>query len=138
MQISEPGARRYGDGDTSFRTAGGEAGIARLVDAFYDRMETLPEAAGIRALHPEDLTESRDKLARFLCGWLGGPKRYREKYGPISIPAAHAHLPIGAAERDAWLLCMQQALDEQPWPEDFKRYLLQALSVPANRCRNRE
>ena len=138
MQISEPGQRQYGDGDTSFLAAGGEAGIRRLVDDFYDRMERLPEAAAIRAMHPEDLEESRDKLSRFLCGWLGGPKRYREKYGPISIPSAHAHLAIGSAERDAWLLCMREALTQQPWKDDFKAYLIRALSVPAERCRNRE
>ncbi|MFC6672322.1 group II truncated hemoglobin [Marinobacterium aestuariivivens] len=138
MKISEPGQRRYGDDDTSFITAGGEAGIARLVDDFYDQMESLPDAAGIRAMHPDDLAESRDKLARFLCGWLGGPKLYREKYGPISIPSAHAHLAVGSSERDAWLLCMRKALVSQPWPEDFKDYLLRALSVPAERCRNRD
>ncbi len=138
MQISEPGQRQYGDGDTSFLAAGGETGIARLVDAFYDQMERLPEAAVIRAMHPEDLGESRDKLSRFLCGWLGGPRRSREKYGPISIPAAHAHLAIGSSERDAWLLCMRRALEQQPWQQDFKEYLLRALSVPAERCRNRE
>ncbi|WP_020679855.1 group II truncated hemoglobin [Marinobacterium rhizophilum] len=138
MQISEPGQPRYGDGDTSYQATGGIAGIRRLVDAFYDQMESLPEAAEIRALHPRNLDESRDKLSCFLSGWLGGPKLYREKYGPISIPAAHAHLGIGSQERDAWLLCMEKALDQQSWPEGFKHYLLRALSVPAERCRTRD
>jgi hemoglobin len=59
---------RHGEGDTSFRAAGGVAGITRLVDAFYRQMDALPEAAAIRRMHPRDLTESRDKLARFPCG----------------------------------------------------------------------
>jgi len=128
----------YGVGDASFQAAGGEEGIARLVDDFYDAMNRLPVAAGIRALHPVDLSVSRDKLACFLCGWLNGPKRYQEKYGSISIPGVHAHLAVDTAARDAWLACMVEALDRQPFADDFKRYLFRQLSVPAERVRNRD
>ncbi len=130
-------SRAYGDGDKSFQTAGGEAGIKKLVDAFYHAMETLPQAKHILEMHDDDLTESNDKLFRFLCGWLGGPKLFREKYGSIAIPRAHEHLDIGIEERDAWLACMEEALKYQSYPEDFKAYLLEALMFPANRCRNR-
>lgn len=82
----------YGVEDVSFRVAGGYEGVKALVDAFYNAMEALPEATRIRDMHPEDLAESRDKLTRFMCGWLGGPPMYREKYGLVSIPPAHAHL----------------------------------------------
>ena len=129
---------QYGDGDTSFQAAGGEEGIRQLIDDFYDIMDTLPEARGIRDMHPQDLTGSRDKLARFLCGWLGGPKLYREKYGRIQIPRAHNHLRIGIHERDTWLLCMWKALGAQPYEEDLKRYLIEQLFVPAERSRNQD
>ena len=129
---------QYGDGDTSFQAAGGEEGIRQLIDDFYDIMDTLPEARGIRDMHPQDLTVSRDKLARFLCGWLGGPKLYWEKYGRIQIPRAHNHLRIGIHERDTWLLCMWKALGAQPYEEDFKRYLIEQLFVPAERSRNQD
>jgi hemoglobin len=128
----------YGQGDTSFQAAGGQAGIRKLVDDFYDVMEQHNNAQKIRKMHPIDLKESRDKLALFLCGWLGGPKLFREKYGAISIPPAHAHLRIGSSERDAWLLCMAQALKSQPYADDFKHYLLAQLAVPAERCRTVE
>jgi len=98
-------------------------------------MEERTDAAKIRKMHPRDLTTARDKLARFLCGWLGGPKRYSEKYGPIQIPKAHARFPIGADERDAWLACMEAALIDQPMADDFKAYLLRELAVPADRIR---
>jgi len=126
----------YGVGDTSFQTAGGEEGVKKLVNDFYDVMETLPQAETIRAMHPEDLEVSRDKLYRFLCAWLGGPRLFREKYGPISIPQAHSHLHIGEQERDAWLACMTVALDQQDYEQPFKDYLIKALGVPAERCRN--
>ena len=128
----------YGEGDASFQAAGGIAGLQKLVDDFYDIMEQLPETREIRDMHPQDLTESRDKLARFLCGWLGGPRLYREKYGPISIPRAHAHLNIGTKQRDAWLSCMQKALEKQPYAANFKTYLIEQLYRPAERSRTRD
>lgn len=125
--------RAYGDGDASFLAAGGVKGIQRLVEDFYDVMSTRDYAKVIREMHPDDLTVSIDKLARFLCGWMGGPKRYREKYGGIAIPHAHKHLPIHEAEKQAWLGCMQEALERQPYPEAFKDYLIEQLAVPAGR-----
>lgn len=128
----------FGEGDYSFQSAGGEQGIRRLVDDFYNAMMSRPEAAKILAMHDRDLSASRDKLARFLCGWLGGPKLFSAKYGPIRIPKAHSHLRIGIAERDAWLLCMRDALSRQSYDDAFKQYLLEQLFVPAERSRNSE
>lgn len=128
----------YGEGDNSFNAAGGFDGIKKLVDAFYDAMESLPQAHDIRAMHSPNLDESRDKLTRFLTGWLVGPKLFSEKYGPIRIPVAHRHLSIGPAERDAWLACMQIAVDAQPYPQLFRDYLMAQLYVPAERSRNQD
>ena len=130
--------RPYGVEDASYQAAGGEAGIRQLVDDFYDAMDQLPAAAKIRAMHPTNLSDTRDKLTRFLCGWLGGPKLYAEKYGSIHIPQAHARFAIGPEERDAWLLCMAEALKQQPYAPAFKRYLLEQLYVPAERSRNQD
>ena len=125
----------YGHEDTSFRTAGQYEGVKQLVDDFYDIMSSAPEGAQIVRMHPKDLSISRDKLTRFLCGWLGGPKLYSEKYGSIAIPMAHSHLRIRTGERDAWLFCMKQAIDKQPYADSFKTYLYEQLSVPAERTR---
>src|SRR5690606_22838270 len=76
----------YGTGDASYQAAGGIIGLRRLVDDFYRLMDERPEATALRALHPTDLSASRDKLACFLSGWLGGPRLFAEKYGSISIP----------------------------------------------------
>jgi len=131
--------RPYGFNNNSFIAAGGEQGVQQLVEDFYAAMDSLPEAATIRAMHSDNLEESIDKLSRFLCGWLGGPKRFSEKYGPIRIPVAHRHLSIGPAERDAWLACMQNALDKRDdYADDFKVYLMEQLFVPAERSRNRD
>ncbi len=126
---------QYGIEDASYKAAGGLDGISKLVNAFYDYMENLEEAKIIRAMHPDDLTVSRDKLICFLSGWLGGPRLYAPKYGQISIPQVHQHLAVDSAERDAWLLCMKKAAADQPYEESFKKYLLEQLFVPAERIR---
>lgn len=39
---------------------------------------------------------------------------------------------------DTWLLCMWKALEVQPYAQDFKRYLIEQLFVPAERSRNQD
>ena len=51
---------------TLYEALGGEDSIRRLCDRFYDFMEELPEARDVLALHPKDLSESRDKFYWFL------------------------------------------------------------------------
>ena len=123
----------YGVGDASYQAAGGIDGLRRLVNDFYDLMEQRPEAAAIRAMHPQDLAASRDKLACFLSGWLGGPRLFSERYGPIAIPAFHAQWPIDEVHSQAWLDCMAGAIARQPYQADFAKYLLTQLHVPAAR-----
>lgn len=129
IQLNEHG---YGQGDTSYQQAGKLEGIEQLVNRFYDLMNELDEARKIRDMHPSDLLPSRQKLTYFLSGWLGGPRLYAEHYGEINIPAFHQQLDIGSNERDLWLLCMQQAINEQNYTDSFKQYLYQQLCVPAH------
>ena len=128
---------KYGVGNASFLAAGGKDGVFTLVNSFFDRMGSDERFSTIWNLHPDDKEISRDKLARFLCGWLGGPRLYNEKYGAIGIPRVHAHLSIGLAERDQWLTCMQETIDKQDYAQDFKAYLMEQLFVPAEAVRRR-
>lgn len=98
---------------TPFERLGGEPGVRALVDRFYDLMDLEPAAAGIRALHPDSLDGSRDKLFWFLCGWLGGPNHYIERFGHPRLRARHLPYAIGIAERDQWLACMAQAMADR-------------------------
>lgn len=125
----------YGVGDNSYKAAGEITGITKLVDLFYENMNKLPQAKTIRAMHSQDLTLSKQKLSYFLSGWLGGPKLYAEHFGSINIPCAHQHLPVNNDERDAWLLCMQKAVEQQPYTVEFKKYLMAQLYIPAERIR---
>ena len=124
----------YGYKDTTYRALGEESGIRRLVNQFYDIMSSKPAYERIFGWHP-DAAISRDKLACFLCGWTGGPRRYHEKYGSISIPKVHAHLAITEVERDQWLACMTEALDALQYPYSLRAYLIEQLSMPAELVR---
>lgn len=135
MPITTPTTDTFGDKDSSYIAAGKLEGIQQLVTCFYKIMGELPEAAHIRDMHPSDLTVSIDKLACFLSGWLGGPRLYGEKYSAFSIPQVHKHLTVTEVERDAWLLCMFHALEQQPYSESFRQYMLNQLAIPAERIR---
>lgn len=108
---------------------GGEAAVRRLVTRFYALMDTLPEAKACRDIHPASLDGSAEKLVLYLTGWLGGPPLYVERFGHPMLRRRHLHAPIGAAERDGWLLCFRTALDETI-PESGLR---EAIWEPAQR-----
>ena len=124
--------------ESPFILFNGEEGIRMLVDAFYDHMDLDPEFAGIRKLHPETLDASRDKLYWFLCGWMGGPNHYVERFGHPMLRARHLPFPIGSPERDAWIACMRLALADCETDSKLVDWLMGQLSGTANWMRNKE
>ena len=117
---------------------GGDAAVRRLIDRFYDLMDEAPEYYVIRKLHPQDLAGSREKLFMFLSGWLGGPPLYVEKHGHPMLRARHLPFAIGVAERDAWIACMKQAMEDCGIEEKLRAWLLQSLGGTADWMRNRK
>jgi hemoglobin len=99
-------------------------------------MDTLPEARDIRAMHPVDLTSSREKLFMFLSGWLGGPQLYQQAFGHPRLRMRHFPFPIGIKERDQWLLCMCKALDDMPLEPVLREGLARAFAQLANHMIN--
>lgn len=97
---------------TIFEAIGGRMTIDALVDRFYANMDAFPEARGIRTLHAADLGRTKVTLKTYLAEWLGGPKDYSAVKGHPRMRMRHLHVRIGPAERDAWLLCMNEALDD--------------------------
>lgn len=126
------------DAPTPHALLGGDTAVRRLVDRFYDLMDTVPEYHGIRKLHPRDLAGSRDKLYMFLSGWLGGPALYVEKFGHPMLRARHLPFSIGIEERDAWLACMLQAMEDMGVEENLRANLLRAFFGTADWMRNRD
>jgi hemoglobin len=124
-------------GITPFERMGGEPGVRALVDRFYDLMDLEPVFAGIRALHPSALDGSRDKLHWFLCGWLGGPDLYVQRFGHPRLRARHLPYSIGIAERDQWLACMLQAMDDVAVDRALAERLAESFFGTADFMRNR-
>ena len=122
---------------TLYELIGGETGLRELVDRFYDVMDSAPEAKKVRAIHPEDLTNSRDKFFMFLSGWAGGPPLYMEKIGHPRLRQRHMPFPIGKAERDEWLWCMEKALQQMPFDEQLNEYMMGKFTEIANSMQNR-
>lgn len=119
-----------------FERLGGVVVIDRLVEAFYARMDTLPEADGIRAMHPDDLGPIKQVLKRYLTEWTGGPKLYSPEKGHPRLRQRHLGFPIGNGERDAWLLCMRGALDETVADEAAREAIYATLAKLADWMRN--
>ncbi len=122
---------------TPFDRLGGEAGVRALVDRFYDLMDLEPALAGVRVLHPPRLDRSRDKLFWFLCGWLGGPDLYVQRFGHPRLRARHLPYAIGIAERDQWLACMGQAMADQAIEPELARRLAEGFFGTADWMRNK-
>jgi hemoglobin len=97
---------------TLYEAIGGEHTVRALTRRFYELMDTLPEAANCRAIHPPDLSGSESKFAEYLIGYLGGPPIYVEKHGHPMLRRRHFVAPIGATERDEWLLCFRRAMND--------------------------
>jgi hemoglobin len=122
---------------TAYELLGKEEGIRRLVDRFYEHMDTQPDAAVIRAMHAKDLTQSRHRLWMFLVGRFGGPQLYLEERGHPRLRGRHMPFAVDQAAADAWMLCMNLALEEQVEEGPARTELSAFFSMVANHMRNK-
>jgi hemoglobin len=123
---------------TAYEVLGGEPVLSELVNRFYSYMDTLPEAAVIRAMHPDNLETSKSKLFKFLSGWLGGPNLYWEEFGHPRLRMRHFPFAIGGSERDQWMLCMDKAIEDCIEHPVLRERLSNALRQTADHMINQE
>ena len=122
---------------SAYEWVGGEVAVRTLVDRFYDLMDLEPRYAALRAVHGTDLDQARQKLHWFLCGWLGGPALYTERFGHPRLRMRHMPFAIGIRERDQWLACMHQAMQESHLDPALVERLDQAFFQTADWMRNK-
>ena len=122
--------------DNPFEWIGGEPAVQALVDRFYDLMDLEPAYARLRAVHGNTLDNARQRLFWFLCGWLGGPQHYTDRFGHPRLRMRHMPFVIGDKERDQWLACMDQAMGETGVPVDLRGRLKASFFQTADWMRN--
>ncbi|MDO8719479.1 MAG: group II truncated hemoglobin [Polaromonas sp.] len=128
--------------EAPFDWIGGEARVKALVERFYDLMDLEPAYTALRAAHGSTLDNARQRLFWFLCGWLGGPQHYTERFGHPRL--RQRHMPqhtgggsIGIKERDQWLACMDQAMRETGVDDALRTRLNASFFQTADWMRNR-
>lgn len=121
---------------TPFEAIGGEEQVKALVERFYDLMELEPDYASVRATHGTELARARQNLFWFLCGWLGGPQHYVERFGHPRLRMRHMPFAIGTRERDEWLACMDQAMADVGVGAPLRQRLNAAFFQTADWMRN--
>jgi hemoglobin len=72
-----------------------------------------------------------------LCGWLGGPQHYSERFGHPMLRARHMPFSIGIRERDEWLACMDQAMGETGVPQALRERLKKSFFQTGDWMRNK-
>ena len=87
----------------------GEETLSMLVDAFYKRVGNHPELSPI---FPDDLTDTARKQKQFLTQYLGGPPLYTTEHGHPMLRARHLPHKITPTRAQAWVSCMNDAMDE--------------------------
>lgn len=125
------------DSPTPYDLIGGGGKVRDLVERFYDLMDLDLAYALLRRVHGASLEGAREKLYLFLSGWLGGPPLYAERFGHPVLRARHLPFAIGEEERDQWMACMIQAMEEVEVPEAMRKSLAGAFFQTADWMRNR-
>ena len=122
--------------NTHYERLGGEKSVRELVDRFYDLMDSRPDTSELRKIHAPDLSDARNKLFMFLSGWLGGPSLYIEKFGHPRLRQRHMPFAIGELERDQWMLCIEQAMQDMNIEMTLKKELYAAFYKTADFMQN--
>ncbi len=104
---------------TPFQMLGGRDVIARIVDRFYDLMDTDPAYTKLRAMHPDDLGPMRHSLTGFLTAWTGGPQDWHSENPGKCMMSAHKGFTIDAEGAEQWSDAMKRAIGDTA-PEDQK------------------
>lgn len=122
---------------TPYERMGGDEAVRKLVNRFYDLMESSTGVTELREMHAPDLNPMREKLFDFLSGWLGGPPRYFQRADSKCMGSAHQPFAITAAARDQWLACFFRALDDVGVDVETRNMLRAPITRMAESFRNR-
>jgi hemoglobin len=118
---------------------GGSEKIRALVETFYEVMsEQEPALARLHVCTPDGKVDrgSVERFGMFLIGWLGGPDDYVEQHGHPRLRMRHNRVAVNLAMRDAWLRCMQTAMDTHRITGEVREFLDARFAEVADFMRN--
>ncbi len=124
---------------TPFQLVGGAEKIRALVERFYEVMfETERALTNLHRTAPDGRVDpgSRQRFALFVMGWLGGPQDYTEQHGHPRLRMRHGRVAVDIAMRDAWLRCMQTAMNDLQIAGPVRSYLDGRFAEVADFMRN--
>ena len=125
---------------TVYEKMGGEGPLKQLVETFYDIIEEDPDGEVVHALHLKGhgMNHTRRAQFEFLSGFFGGPKLYIERNGHSDMRQIHEHVEVGFVAVEAWLLCMEKAIDQVGFDEDLKQAMMKSFTRAAEITRNQD
>lgn len=118
---------------TLFEAIGGQESVDRIIKGLYERIGKHP---ALIPIFPEDLTESARKQRLFLTQFLGGPPIYTEDRGHPMLRRRHLAFEINDERKQAWLECMNAALEEAQIEEPYRSVIFKRLTMTAQHMVN--
>lgn len=118
---------------TIYEAVGGATWFEAMIDRFYDGIET---DVLLRPMYPDDLTESREHMVKFLSQYWGGPTTYSEERGHPRLRMRHAPFVITDAEKDAWLKHMLAAVRSGDLDPQIEQHMVDYFTMAATHMIN--
>ena len=104
-----------------FDAVGGEEFFVKLVDGFYEGIETDEV---LRPMYvDQDLTQARHHLTLFLQQYWGGPSTYQAERGHPRLRMRHMPFVIDGDARDRWIYHMHTSLSKIEMDEALRDQL---------------
>ena len=104
-----------------FDAVGGEEFFVKLVDGFYEGIETDEV---LRPMYvDQDLTQARHHLTLFLQQYWGGPTTYQAERGHPRLRMRHMPFVIDGDARDRWIYHMHTSLSKIEMDEALRDQL---------------
>lgn len=120
---------------TIYEAIGGQSAVDQIVELLYKH---VAQHEALIPIFPEDLTETAYKQRLFLTQFFGGPSLYLQERGHPMLKRRHLPFEITFERRNAWLECMDKALDEAGIEEPYRSAIFERLSLTATHMINKE
>lgn len=119
--------------ETLFEKFDSQYQVQQLAEEFYDVMDRDAKAKKLRNLHPDNLFFTKKILYRFLVHWSGGPEIFSAEYiNSTWLELRHRNVELSEKHQQQWLYCMETAMRNLEFKDEFIKELLARFSSLIN------